>query len=239
MHSALPSDVTSLRPILIGALLVHIGLGMASNLAFLAAFQFRVEWFIEPAGLVAGGPVSAELLRWAAAADLFSYYLPTAVIAYALWRTLRQRAPLVADLATLAALGFTARGGVAAATLALVGPVLMHEYAAASPERETVALLFGLLTDTVFRAIWQFIDAILIGAWWLGLGLLIRTVQPRFAALQFVIAITAFLTAALTMTGTGLTSHVLLGLFFAGWLAWAIWLLVLVWRRAPPFATAA
>lgn len=225
-----------LRRLLIGALLVHIGVGMASNLAFLAAFQFRVDWFVEPAGLVAGGPVSAELLRWAAALDLFSYYLPTAVIAYVLWRTLRDRGPVVADLSTLAALGFTALGGAAAATLAVVGPALMLEYAPAGSERQTIAVLFGLLTETVFRAIWQFIDALLIGAWWLGLGLLTRAAQPRFAALHFAIAGAAFLTALLTMAGPGLTSHVLLGLFFAGWFAWAVWLLVLVWRRSPPFA---
>jgi hypothetical protein len=40
---------------------------MVSNLTFLVDFQFRVDWFVEPSGLVAGGPRSAELLRWEAA----------------------------------------------------------------------------------------------------------------------------------------------------------------------------
>jgi hypothetical protein len=221
----------------IGALVVHIGLGMVSNLAFLAAFQLRVDWFVEPAGLVAGGPTSAELLRWAATTDLLSYYLPTGVVAYVLWRILRPRSPVVADLSTLAALGFVLLGGAAAATLAVLGPALIHEYAAAGSDRATIAILFGGLTDTVFRAVWQFVDALLIGIWWLGLALLVRAEQPRFSALQFAIAAAAFLTAVLTMAGAGLTSYVLLGLFFTGWFAWAVWLLVLVWRRSAPFDT--
>lgn len=228
----------TLRRLAIAALVVHIGLGMVSNLTFLAAFQLRVDWFVEPSGLVAGGPRSAELLRWAATTDLLSYYLPTAVIAYVLWRILRPRIPVVADLATLAAFGFTLLGGAAAATLAVLGPALMHAHAAADADRATIGIAFGLLTDTVFRAIWQFVDALLIGSWWLGLGLLLRADQPRFAALQFAIAAAAFLTAVLTMIGAGLTSYVLLGLFFAGWFAWALWLLALVWRRSPPFDTA-
>jgi hypothetical protein len=48
----------------------------------------------------------------------------------------------------------------------------------------------------------------------------------------------AYLTALPTMMGASLTSYVLLGLFFAGWFAWALWLLALVWRRSPPFETA-
>jgi hypothetical protein len=51
-------DVT-LRTIAIGALLVSLGVGMASNLLFLAAFQFRVDWFLEPTGILGAGETSA------------------------------------------------------------------------------------------------------------------------------------------------------------------------------------
>jgi hypothetical protein len=43
---------------------------------------------------------SGELLRWAAVLDLLGYYLATAVLAYVLWRHLRPRNPLIADLST-------------------------------------------------------------------------------------------------------------------------------------------
>jgi hypothetical protein len=64
---------------------------MSSNLLFLAAFQFRLNRFLEPTLIVASGAIPVELLRWAAVLDLFGYYLAAAVLAYVLWRQLRTR----------------------------------------------------------------------------------------------------------------------------------------------------
>ena len=112
----------------IGAVAVSISAGMTSNLLFLAAFQFPLDRFLEPTLILGSGATSAELLRWAAVLDLFGYYLATAVLAYVLWRQLRPRNPLIADLSTLAAVGYTLAGGVGAAILAMVAPMLMHAY---------------------------------------------------------------------------------------------------------------
>jgi hypothetical protein len=77
---------------------------------------------------LASGATSAELLRWAAVLDLFRYYLATAVLAYVLWRQLRLRNPLIADLSTMAAVGYALADGVGAAVFATVAPMLMHNY---------------------------------------------------------------------------------------------------------------
>ena len=74
----------------IGALVVSISAGMTSNLLFLAAFQFRLDRFLEPTLILGSGAIPAELLRWASVLDLFGYYLATAVLAYVLWRQLRR-----------------------------------------------------------------------------------------------------------------------------------------------------
>jgi hypothetical protein len=102
----------------IAALVVSISAGMISNLFFLAAFQFRLDKFLEPTLILGSGATSAELLRWAAVLDLFGYYLATAVLAYVLWRQLRPRNPLIADLSTMAAVGYALAGGMGAAVLA-------------------------------------------------------------------------------------------------------------------------
>jgi hypothetical protein len=74
------------------------------------------------------GAIPAQLLRWAAVLDLFGYYLAMAVLAYVLWRQLRPRNPLVADLSTLAAVGYGLALGLGAALLAMVARMLMHNY---------------------------------------------------------------------------------------------------------------
>jgi hypothetical protein len=117
----------------IAGLVVSISLGMASDLLFLGAFQFRLDRFFEPTLILASGAAAAELLRWAAVLDLFGYYLATAVLAYVLWRQLRPRDPLIADLSTMAAVGYAVAGGVGATVLAMVAPMLMHNYTDARP----------------------------------------------------------------------------------------------------------
>lgn len=212
------------------AVAIFIVVGMISIVLFLVAFQFRAEWFREPALLVAAGPTSAELLRFAAAADLLSYYLPIGVVAYVVWRVLRPRAPLIADLSTLAAFGYVLAGGAGASMLAIVGSMLMHAHAGPGADQAAIATAFGTLTEVVFRAIWQFLDAFLLGGWWIGIGLLTRTEQPRFALLSLVLGTASILGAVLTLLGLGPLRDALLGLLFVGWFGWAIWLVALLRR---------
>ena len=228
----------NLRALAIGALLVSLVVGMASNVLFLAAFQFRIDWFLEPTRLLAAGALSADLLRWAAVLDLFGYYLATGVLAYVLWRLLRYRNAAVADLATAAALGYTLIGGAGAAVLALVGPMLMdgHEAATSASAREVIATHFTVLLEVVWRSIWQFLDGILMAAWWLGIGMLIRADHPGLSRLMYVLAVTAALFSVLNAFGVGLGRDVALGLVFALWTAMWVWLLVLFLRRMDPFA---
>src|SRR5918992_1997221 len=180
----------ALRRAGIGALLVVLALGSVSGILFLAAFQFRLEWFADPSAMVAAGAGSAELLRWAAITDLFGYYLATGVGAYVVWAALRPLGRAVADLATLSALGYVLAGGAAATGLAFVGPRLMDEYAAGG-DRAAIGVAFGVLVEVVFSAIWQFLDAWLLAGWWLGIGALTLGVQPGFARLSLTLAAVA------------------------------------------------
>jgi hypothetical protein len=88
-----------------------------------------------------------------------------------LWR----HSPLIADLSTMAAFGYAFAGGVGAAILAMVAPMLMHAYpVAAAEDQALIAAQFATVLQVVWRAIWQFLDAILLAVWWLGIGRLLR-----------------------------------------------------------------
>ena len=225
-----------MRTAAIAALIVAIGVGMASNLLFLAAFQFRLDWFLEPTRILGAGAASAELLRWAATLDLVGYYLASAVLAYVLWRVLRPRSPLVADLSALAAVGYSLAGGAGAAVLAMVGPMLMHEHATADPaEQDVIATQFAILFEVVWRSIWQFLDGILVAAWWLGIGLLLRPDQPGLSRLCIVLSAVASIGVIFNLLGLELARDVSLGIVFTLWTAWWIWLLLLFRRQREPF----
>jgi hypothetical protein len=192
----------------------------------LAAFQFQFERFLEPTLTLGSGTTSAELLGWAAVFDLFGYYLATAVLAYVLWRQLRPRNPLIADLSTTAALGYALAGGAGAAILAMVAPMLMRAYIdATAAGKALIAAQFATVLQVVWRAIWQFLDAILLAAWWLGIGLLLRQDHPRVSRLSLALAAAAATDAAANIAGLNLVRDVLLGVLFTLWTAWWISLL--------------
>jgi hypothetical protein len=218
----------------IAALSVSLVVGMTSNVLFLAAFQFRLDWFRAPTRVLGGGATSAELLRWASVLDLIGYYLATAVLAYVLWQWLRPRNRLIADLSAVAAVGYVLAGGIGAAVLAMVGPMLMNSYAeAGAADRAVIAAQFAVLFELVWRAIWQLLDGILMGAWWLGIGLLIRTDLPGFSRLSLALAGVAAVAVATNLTGLSLVRDAIFGIAFTLWTAWWIWLMVLLIRSEP------
>jgi hypothetical protein len=222
----------------IAALVVSLSAGMMSNLLFLAAFQFRVDRFLEPTLILGLGATTAELLRWAAVLDLFGYYLATAVLAYVLWRHLRSRNPLVADLSTMAALGYALAGGMGAAILAMVAPTFMHAYNDATAAGQAlIAAQFATVLQVVWRAIWQFLDAILLAAWWLGIGWLLRADRSRLSRLSLALAAAATVGAAANVARLSLLRDVLLGVLFVLWTAWWISLLVVFARESQAAST--
>jgi hypothetical protein len=69
---------------------------------------------------------------------------------------------------------------------------LMHDYTAgAATEQSMIAAQFTTLFEVVWRAIWQFLDAILLADWWLGIGFLLRTDQPGLSWLSLLLAAAA------------------------------------------------
>ena len=215
------------------AVSVSLVVATTSTLLFMAAFRFRPDWFGEPTRVLEGGARSAELLRWAAVLDLIGYYLATAVLAYVLWQWLRPRNRVIADLSTLAAVGYVLAGGIGAAVLAMVGPRLIHDYAeAAVADQAAITAQFDVLFELV-RAIWQLLDGILLAAWWLGIGLLVRADLPGLSRLTLALAAVAAVGVTANIIGLNLVKDVMLGITFALWTAWWIWLMRLLLRSHP------
>jgi hypothetical protein len=135
----------------------------------------------------------------------------------------------------VAAYGYVLAGGIGAAALAMVGPMLMHNYTEAAAEDQTlIAAQFAVLFELVWRAIWQMLDGILLAAWWLGIGLLVRADLPGLSRLSVALAAVAVVGVAANLTRLSLVRDVMLGITFTLWTAWWIWLIVLLLRPQRP-----
>ena len=207
-------------------------LGLISDVIALAAFQFRIDWFLDPAMAVAGGSSTAELLYWAAITDLFSYYLPMAPIAVALWASLRAGPSLLIDAATLAAFGFVVIGSVGAVSLATVGPSLVRTYAEAGQDQAAAALAFSQLINLVW-GLWQLLDPIFLGPFFLSVGWLTRPRQRRFGNVSIVLGLLMIGAAAATILRLDQLRFAMYGPAVILWFVWATWLGLLLLQREP------
>jgi hypothetical protein len=137
----------------------------------LAAFQFRLDMFLEPTLILSSGATSAQQLRWAAVLDLFGYYLATAVLAYVLWLHLRPRNPLIRRLVDHGRFRLrTRRRG--RRSRPCHGRAHVHRRLNRC-HRHRTGIDRRVVRDRTaggVRAIWQFLDAVLLAAWWLGIG---------------------------------------------------------------------
>jgi hypothetical protein len=80
-----------------------------------------------------------------------------------------------------------------------------------------IAAQFATVLQVVWRAIWQFLDAIVLAAWWLGIGRLLRQDHLRLSRLSLALAAVATAGAAANAAGLSLVRDVLLGVLFMLW----------------------
>ncbi|HEY6810299.1 MAG TPA: hypothetical protein VIZ70_04160 [Propionibacteriaceae bacterium] len=138
----------------------------------------------------------------------------------------------------MAAVGYALAGGMGASILAMVAPMLMHAYTdTAVAGQALIAAQFATVLQVVWRAIWQFLDAILLAAWWLGIGRLLRQDHLRLSRLSLVLAAAAAAGAVANVAGLSLIRDVLLGVLFVLWTAWWISLLVVFARQSQAAST--
>jgi hypothetical protein len=120
----------------------------------------------------------------------------------------------------------------------MVAPMLMHNYTGATATGQAlIAAQFATVLQVVWRGIWQFLDAILLAAWWLGIGRLIRQHHLRLSRLSLVLAAAAAAGAAANIAGLSLVRDVLLGVLFVLWTAWWISLLVVFAHQSQAAST--
>ena len=220
------NDLAALRRLALVAILLAVVIGVASSVAFVAAYRFDLETlFTDPGSIIDGGPATATLFRWGAIGDMLYSYLLLVPLALYLHALLQPHKPWLADLGLVGAFAYIFVGAAGAAVLATAGPPLIEAYAsAAPPDHLAISTSFDLLTDAVFLGLWQTVDAISLGTWLFSVGWLIRSERRAVGPLLVVIGVG--LMVASTRTMLGLTSVSVLaaatGLVLLVWAGWVV-----------------
>jgi len=160
----------------------------------MAAMDFNMDAATNPALLIAVGADGASLSRWGMILDMIGYYLPLLPVALFLWRWLGSRDPDWVLFYTSCGLGYILIGAIGAAILAAVHPPLINAYAQASVEqRPVLETVFSAVWNMVYGGMWNLLEVLLAGIWFLGIGLLLRSERRLFSIFSIILGISALL----------------------------------------------
>lgn len=205
---------------------------LASGICLGVAANFRLSALSNPSSLITIGTNGANLFRWGMVFDVFGYYVLLTPLALLLWKWLRPNRPLLVTLYTWCGLGYILVGAMGAIILAAVEPPLIIQYAqASSAQRETLQIVFTSFLNAVYLGLWNPLEALLAGIWWVGIGSLLRYQRPGLGIVSILLGVGALLDAFGNFVG--LETLFLLGVgwlvfFFFVWLAWCG--IELLWR---------
>jgi hypothetical protein len=212
--------------------IVSFPLALASDVLSGIAQNFNPDMAANPALMLSVGIDGANLLRWGMILDMLGYYLPLLPLALFLQRWLRPRNPDWVLFYTICGLGYILIGAIGAATLAAVQPSLILAYGQASVEqRYVLETVFITMWNMVFGGIWNILEALLAGVWFLGIGWLVRDERRIFSIVSMLLGASALLDSLGIIFG--IEALFLLGVSIFVFLApiWALWIGIDLFRQ--------
>ncbi len=171
------------------------------------------------------GAGAGHLMKWAWLADLLGYYLLLVPAAFLLHHWLKNNNPYWIGIFTFCGLAYLFAGCIGAAILAKTWPPLMSAYANADgPIRETYRIVFTHSTDLVNGGIWGYLEFLLAGIWWTGVGFTMRSERKALGMLTILLggfstlASLGHIFAVIPVANVGLAVYLLLSPVWAFWL---------------------
>ncbi len=212
--------------------IISAPLAIASLVLVLAPVNYNFEAFEKNTLFLSAGASGASMLKWSMVLDVFGFYLLLAPAAFFLWYWLKPKAPARVGFYTFCGLAYILLGAAGAAILSAVWPPMISAYAQSSgAQAEALEIVFGALTNAVVGGIWNSLDPITSGIWWLGIGLLLRSERRGLGIFTVVLGIVSLLSGIGTILGIFILATIALNLFFLMQPIWALWLGIDLMRR--------
>jgi len=182
--------------------------------------DFSDIYFFINAGAEAG-----YLMKWSWLADLLGYYLLLIPAAFLIHHWLKIKNPYWMSVFTFCGLAYIFSGSVGAAILAKIWPTLLSGYAIADePVKEIYRIVFTNSTEMVYGGIWGYLEFLLAGIWWVGIGFTMKSERKALGIVTIILGI--FTLTAFAGEVFELKNIAFIGLMIYLILApvWAFWL---------------
>jgi hypothetical protein len=208
----------------VGQLSILAGIVAFASFFFMAAgTAFHFEVFSEPEKILGMNDADSQYLKWSMILDMFGYYLLLLPALFYFKNYLKKKTAWY-QLLTWCGSAYIFLGAMGAAILSVVCPNLMVNYPISTAAEQTVILhQYRLVLEIVHGGMWNTLEILLAGTWWLGIAQAVKTERPAFGIISLLLAISCFLDGFGNILGLaglaelGLNSYLLLAI------TWSIW----------------
>ena len=219
------SDHQSFQRFAALAAIISFPLALGSIVLTGMSMDFNMDASTNPALLLSVGADGARLLGWGLILDMFSYYLPLLPVALFLLHWLSPKSPNWVRFYTFCGVGYILIGAIGATILAATYPPLIRAYGQASaPQQVVLETIFGTITDLVYGGLWNILEVLLAGVWFIGIGLLLRGERRLFSVVSIILGISALLDSLGFILGIEGVSSLGLNIYLVLAPIWTLWL---------------
>jgi hypothetical protein len=215
----------------VGAITILSGVvGLACLLIGFEATHYDAEAFSNPVKLLSMPSVNVGQVRWFMILDLFGYYLLLLPVLFFLQRELDLKTPW-ASLLTSLGYGYVIIGAIGAATLAVIWPDLLIRHRDAP---ENIQLIvqedFLLATNFVVKGLWNHLEVLLGGVWWIGVGIYAMPNRP-LKITTLVLGASCLIDSIGEMLQWPVIAEIGLNAYLILGIVWPIWIGTILWRN--------
>jgi hypothetical protein len=165
-------------------------------------------------------------------ADVFGYYLLLAPAVVFLWVWLRDTSPALVTLYTFGGLAYILIGSIGAVMLSAVLPPMIIAFGETAGAGHAAVSVVALgFINAVYNGLWNPLEMLLAGAWWLGMGPLLAKRRRALGLLTRVLGMAAWVDAAGAIVAVEIIYFVGLTVVLALIPVWAGWLGIVLLRE--------
>lgn len=175
-------DVSISHPI-VGRLTIVSGIiALVSFVLVAAGFNFHFELFSNPSQVFDTDGIHSGMLKWSMITDILGYYLLLLPLLFFLQQTM-VKSFAWSNITNLCGIGYILIGSTGAAILAVLWPTHIDQFSSLSASQQEISrIVFSSITTIVVDGLWNLLDSLLSGIWFLGIGLFLYQSKTKFMA---------------------------------------------------------
>lgn len=201
----------------------------ASILLGAIAVEFELDTFSDPSTILRFSE-HHEYAKWSMLFDMIGYYLLLLPVVFYLHARLQQKTPW-ASLLTFCGGAYVLIGAIGAAILAAVWPQQMQEYLTATTDQKVALETASVqITGIVYGGLWNILEVLLCGIWWIGTGLALRPDDKALGYTTIALGISTILDSLGNMFGWKVLAETGLNIYLILAIVWPIWAGISIYR---------